>query len=294
MSIYSASDLLLDEQGRVYHLKLRPDQVAPNIFLVGDPDRVGRISSHFSSVDSRVQNREFVSHTGTYATMPVSVISTGIGTDNIDIVMNELDALFNIDLETRRPKKKTTSLNIVRIGTSGALQKHIEPGSFALSVKAIGFDGLLNYYEGVENITDRALEKALMDHLEWPDRLPVPYIVDMAPEFSDAFHKPGMHYGLTISAPGFYGPQARTLRLPSRIRGLLKRIDSFEHDNQKIINFEMESSAIYGLAQLLGHRSATLCVIVANRLTNKYLRDYQAAMNELIADCLDRLSNIAG
>jgi len=292
MIIYKASDLLLNSDGSVFHLRLHPNQVAPNIILVGDPSRVEMVSSFFSSLDHRVQNREFVSHTGMYGTMPISVISSGIGTDNIDIVLNELDALFNIDLETRRPKDHLTSLNIIRIGTSGALQRGIEPGSFVLSEKAIGFDGLLNFYKNAESISDHDLEKALLGHLKWDSRLPTPYVVDMSSEFMPHFQHLHAHIGLTISAPGFYGPQLRALRLQPKMEGLMDRIVSFEFNNQKIINFEMESSAIYGLSRLMGHRAATLCIIVANRLTNKYIKDYGDAMNELIGMTLDRLVEI--
>lgn len=292
MAAYRVSDLLLNPDGSVFHLKLRPGQVAPNIILVGDPDRVKTVSSCFSRIEYTVQNREFVSHTGQYKNTPVSVISSGIGTDNIDIVLNELDALFNIDLVTRCPKDQLTSLNIIRIGTSGAIQRYAEPGSFVLSLKAIGFDGLMNFYRDVESITDLAMETSLKQHFKWDDRLATPYVVDMAPDLIMKLQHPSMQSGLTISAPGFYGPQMRALRVSPRMHWLMERIESFEFNNQKIINFEMECSAIYGLSKLMGHRAATMCVIVANRLTNEYLKDYSEPMEELILFTLDRFSHM--
>ena len=248
---YKPADLILNSDGSVFHLHLKPGEVANHIILVGDPGRVPVISSHFSRIDVKVSNREFLTHTGIYENTRVSVISTGIGTDNIDIVLNELDSLVNIDLENRVQKQETQSLFFYRIGTSGALQKEIPVGSFLLTETAIGFDGLLNYYAGIEDITDFELEKAFMKSVHWDKRLATPYFVKASSHSLKLLNGPETIYGMTISAPGFYGPQGRILRLPLAQPELNRLIELFNYRGRKITNYEMESSAIYGLSRQL-------------------------------------------
>ncbi len=290
MKHFSASDLILNNDGSVFHLKLIPGQIARNIILVGDPDRVNVVSSFFSKIDLKVKNREFITHTGEYKGKKLTVISTGIGTDNIDIVLNELDALVNINLDKRITKDSKIPLNIVRIGTSGALQDYIKLGSFLLTTKAIGFDGLLNYYSGIEDFTEKNFEKALIESLPWNERLATPYVVTASSKLLDKLSGPKTVNGVTVSAPGFYGPQGRSLRLLPSMTNLNRSIEEFCYQNQRITNFEMESSAIYGLARLLGHNAATLCAIIANRVTEEYLTDYKPVIAELIKYTLDRIT----
>ena len=290
MKFFKPSDLITNSDGSVFHLHLKPGQIARDIILVGDPERVELVSSYFSDIEIRVSNREFVTHTGSYNGKRFSVISTGIGTDNIDIVINELDALVNIDMEKRAEKKEKTSLNFVRIGTSGSLQEHIPVGSFLLSAKAIGFDGLLNYYSGSEKISDLDFEKALIRQLPWNNRLATPYIVDASEILISKLLGPETIKGITISAPGFYGPQGRTLRLHPSMKLLNEAISKFSFEKNKITNFEMESSAIYGLGKLLGHEAATVCAIIANRVTEDYLSDYKPVIKKLVAYVLDKLT----
>lgn len=284
------SDLILNTDGSVFHLHLKPGDIADKIILVGDPGRVAQISAEFSSIRLKVANREFISHTGVYNGTEITVISTGIGTDNIDIVLNELDALVNIDLEKRVPRTKTRSLTIIRIGTSGALQKDIPVGTFLISTKAIGFDGLLNYYKGLENISETGFEDAITETLPWSKRFARPYIIPADKNLIRLFHGPKTTEGLTISAPGFYAPQGRSLRLPINFPEWNQSIEKFSFDNQKITNFEMESSAVYGLSCLMGHKALTICAIIANRISQEYIADYKPVMNDLIGYTLDKLS----
>ncbi len=290
MKFFKPSDLITNSDGSVFHLHLKPGQIARDIILVGDPERVELISSYFSDIELRVSNREFVTHTGSYNGKRISVISTGIGTDNIDIVVNELDALVNIDLEKRIEKKEKKSLNLVRIGTSGSLQEHIKVGSFLLSSKAIGFDGLLNYYSGSEKISNPEFEKALISQLPWNDRLATPYVVDASENLISKLSGPDTIKGITISASGFYGPQGRTLRLNPSMKLLNEAITKFTFKENIITNFEMESSAIYGLGKLLGHEAATVCAIIANRVTQDYLSDYKPVIKKLVTYVLDKLT----
>lgn len=290
MKSFKPSDLITNNDGSVFHLHLKPGQIARDIILVGDPERVELVSSCFSDIELKVSNREFVTHTGTYNGKRISVISTGIGTDNIDIVVNELDALVNIDLEKRVEKKEKISLNLVRIGTSGSLQAHIKVGSFLLSSKAIGFDGLLNYYSRSEKISDLEFENALISQLPWNDRLATPYVVDASENLISKLSGPETIKGITISAPGFYGPQGRTLRLNPSMKLLNEAITSFSFKKNIITNFEMESSAIYGLGKLLGHEAATVCTIIANRVTEDYISNYKPVIKKLVAYVLDKLT----
>ena len=282
------TELILHPDGSIYHLKLHPEQLANDIIVVGDQDRVNLISTHFDSVEHRVQNREFVTHTGTFHGKRISVISSGIGTDNIDIFLNEADALVNIDLKTRTIKKKKTSLNIVRIGTCGALQKDIEPDSFVISEFGLGMDGLLHYYDS-KKIDEEKISKAFAKHVKWNDKLPFPYTMECS---SALFKKIGneMQAGITVTAPGFYAPQGRELRLSPSIKNLENKFSSFRFNRHRIVNFEMETSALYGLSKLLGHNACTVCVVVGNRITKKFSKDYHPPMDSLIRTVLTRLT----
>ncbi|MEI6679080.1 MAG: nucleoside phosphorylase [Mariniphaga sp.] len=284
------SELILNPDGSIFHLHLKPGQIAGDIILVGDPGRVEMIASLFDEIEVRAQNREFVTVTGYYKGKRISVLSTGIGTDNIDIVINELDALVNIDLETRKIKTTLTSLNIIRIGTSGALQEEIPVDGFLVSRKAIGFDGLMNFYARREEITDLPFEEAFMLHTNWNPILASPYVVDCDHALYDKITDNEFIPGITISAPGFYGPQGRELRLDIADRQINDKIESFRFSEMKITNYEMECSAIYGLSKLLGHQALTVCIIIANRITRNASIDYKPVMKRLVTKILDKLA----
>lgn len=285
------SELILNSDGTIFHLHLKPENISGQIILVGDPGRVDTISGFFQEVEFSVQNREFKTVTGKYNNKRISVISTGIGTDNIDIVMNELDALANIDLKTRTIKPEHTELEIIRVGTSGGLQADLPVDSFVVSEKSIGFDGLLNFYARRNDYCDLAFEIAFVNHSGWKQSLPGLYVVDASPTLLKKFDGPNFRHGITISAPGFYGPQGRVLRLPLAMPELNDRIEKFSFNNHKITNFEMESSAIYGLSKMLGHRALTICLIIANRVTGTANENYRTPMRVLIKEVLERLSN---
>ncbi|MCU4157994.1 nucleoside phosphorylase [Carboxylicivirga sp. A043] len=285
-----ASELIINPDGSIFHLHLKPEDVAQNIILVGDPGRVEIISSLFDSIELKKANREFVSCTGTYNGKRLTVVATGIGTDNIDIVVNELDALVNIDFETRSVKQQHTQLNFVRIGTSGALQKDLPVDSWLLSEKAIGFDGLINFYARRNEVVDLKFEKAFKESLNWNPLLTAPYVVDAAPELLDKLVGDNVVKGVTISAPGFYGPQGRELRLDIADKQINEKITAFRHDGYRVTNYEMECSAIYGLSALLGHKAATVCVIIANRLAGTASKDYKPVMKNLIEHVLNGLT----
>ncbi len=284
------SELILNNDGSIFHLHLKPENISDHIILVGDPGRVDTISSHFSKIDFTVQNREFKTVTGWYKNKKLTVVSTGIGTDNIDIVVNELDAVANIDLETREIKSNHTTLHIVRIGTSGGLQPDLPVNSFVVSQKSIGFDGMLNFYANRESVSDLSFEKAFRQFTNWNETLPTPYIVDASEKLISKFSDKIFKKGVTISAPGFYGPQGRVLRLPLAVPELNSQIEEFEYNNLRITNFEMESSAIYGLSKLLGHEALTVCLIIANRVTLTANENYRDEMKKLIIHVLDRLT----
>ena len=288
MNRIGESELILNKDGSIFHLHLRPEHIADNVILVGDQDRVDMISNYFEKVEFKVQNREFKTHTGIYNGKRISVVSTGIGTDNIDIVLNELDAICNIDLHTRTVKTELKKLNLIRIGTSGALQGDIPVDTPVVTQKAIGFDGLLNFYRDRELISDHDAEKSFLKHTGWKNKLAIPYFVDASDEL---VNKIGfdMLKGYTISAPGFYGPQGRVLRLQLVDDNLNEKISAFEHNGLKINNFEMESSAIYGLSKLLGHDALTICNIIANRIRKEYSPDYKKAVEQLVVKVLNRL-----
>jgi uridine phosphorylase len=284
------SELIINPDGSVFHLHINPGQLAPNIILVGDPGRVETVAGFFDKIEYSSSNREFVSRTGTYKNTPFTVLSTGIGTDNIDIVMNELDALVNVDFETRTVKSELTSLNIVRIGTSGSLQESLPVDSGLLSEKAIGFDGLLNFYKGCESICDLAFEKELIRATGWSERLTKPYVVEADKDLFNLLSDGNVHKGVTISAPGFYGPQGRILRLPLQNAAINEKLSHFRYEGKRITNYEMECSAIYGLSKLLGHKAAAICAIIANRKAGTYSKDYKSVVKELIVYALEHLS----
>lgn len=281
-----ASELPLQNDGAIYHLNLHADELADNIILVGDPGRVSMISDMLDTVELKKQNRELITHTGLYKGKRVSVISTGMGTDNIDIVMTELDAVANINLSTREVKKGHRTLNVVRIGTSGALQPEIECGSFVASAHGFGIDGVLQFYD-YGNLNEDSLVEAFVQHTGWNDRLPYPYCTPASEELLRRIGHDMVH-GVTISAPGFFGPQGRQVRANLRYPELNRKIESFNHNGLTVTNMEMECSAIYGLCNILGHNPLTVCLIIANRVTGKFLDSYHDRMHELCKTVLDR------
>lgn len=287
---FEESELVINQDGSIFHLHLFPEDIADDIILVGDPGRVETVASFFDSIELKRQNREFYTITGSYNNKRVTVISTGIGTDNIDIVVNELDAIANINLKTRTKNKDHRSLNLIRIGTSGSIQRNLPIDSFLLSTRSIGFDGLLNFYANRNSISDLEFEEAFKNHVNWNKLLPSPYVVDASEELINKLATDNITKGITISAPGFYGPQGRQLRLPILDVNINDKIEAFEFDNQKITNYEMESSAIFGLSKLLGHKAVTICVIIANRRTKEYSKDYKPLIKELIKMVLERIT----
>lgn len=286
-----SSELIINKDGSIFHLHLKPEQIADFVLLVGDPSRVKMIAAHFSDIEYSIQNREFYSTTGTYKDTRITVISTGIGTDNIDIVVNELDALVNIDLETREIKETKRSLNIIRIGTSGGMQKDLPVNSYVLSRKAIGFDGLLNFYANREAISDLDFEQNFMNHTDWHPWLTKPYVVNSSDYLYELLQDPQVKDGVTISAPGFYGPQGRELRLPVVDPDLNEKIESFHYNDFQITNYEMECSAIYGLSALLGHEALTICLLIANRRSKEANENYHPHMEKLVKFVLDKIAS---
>ena len=285
------SELIINNDGTIFHLHLKPEQISDNIILVGDPERVDTVASNFSKIDFVVKNREFKTITGWYNEKKITVISTGIGTDNIDIVLNELDALANIDLEKRIIKNEHKSLNILRIGTSGGLQPDLPVNSFVVSQKSIGFDGMLNFYADRELYCDIEFENEFKTFTNWNKSLPTLYVVDSSDKLLSKFNDGIFIHGVTISAPGFYGPQGRVLRLPLAVPELNKQIEVFRFKQQKITNFEMESSAIYGLSKMLGHEALTICLIIANRVNLTANENYRDVMKKLIIEVMKRLTS---
>lgn len=289
MKHFPPSELIVNADGSIFHLHLKPEQLADNVILVGDPGRVALVAAYFDTQECSVSSREFNTITGTYNGKRISVISTGIGTDNIDIVMNELDALANIDLENRTEKPQTRQLTIVRIGTSGGMQPDIPLGSFLISEKSIGFDGMLNFYAGRDAVCDLEFEKQMTSHLNWNPQLAAPYVVDADAELVNRIGKDDMLRGVTISANGFYGPQGRVLRLDLADMHLNDKIESFRFKNYKITNYEMEGSAIAGLAKMMGHKAMTVCCIIANRRVEAANTDYKPYIEQLVTTVLDRI-----
>jgi len=275
------TELITNPDGSIFHLNLKPEDISDKIVIVGDPGRVEMLSTMLHDVRVRKENREFRTVTGTFENSEISIISSGIGTDNIDIVLNELDALVNIDLKTGEIKDRPASLTIVRIGTSGAVRSDIPAGSCLMTETAIGFDGLLHFYEGYDWLLDTGLSDALVEHLEWPDTLSYPYAINADKELLELFRMEGFRSGITISAPGFYAPQGRRLRLETFDNEINDKLANFGYRGRTISNYEMESSAIYGLSGLLGHKALTICVIIGNRVTGEFVSDYKPIIKDL-------------
>ena len=288
MRTIPASELIINNDGSIFHLHVRPDQIATTIILCGDPKRVNLIASHFDSIECDISSREFHTITGTYRGRRLSCVSHGIGCDNIDIVVTELDALVNIDFATRQEKAEHTTLTLVRIGTSGGLQEYSPVGSFVVAAKSMGFDGLLNYYEVPDGVFDLDLETAFCNHVGWNPRLPAPYVVSADTELVNRIGH-DMVQGITIAAPGFYGPQGRYVRARPADLDLNSKIQSFEYKGWQITNFEMESSALAGMSALLGHKAMTVCAIIAGRVSHNMNTEYKGSIEGLIQIVLDRI-----
>jgi uridine phosphorylase len=282
------SELILNPDGSIYHLNLLPEDIADTIINVGDPDRVKMVSDFFDKVEVRKQKREFVTHTGFYKGKRITVISTGIGTDNIDIVYNELDALVNVDFKSRTIKDRLTSLNLIRIGTSGALQEDILPDSFVCSSFGLGLDGLLHYYPWAPDEEELKLQKILSEHLPHDGKYPEVYLSRCSKKLFDKLSD-GMFTGITASCSGFYGPQGREIRLKANRKNLIDRLSSFRSDNLRVTNFEMETGAMYGLARLLGHHCCSVNVIVANRIRQEFSKKPYESVKHLIELTLSRI-----
>jgi uridine phosphorylase len=275
------TELITNSDGSVFHLHLLPEDISDKIIIVGDPGRVDMIASMMNNVRVRKENREFRTVTGTYEQNEITVISSGIGTDNIDILINELDALVNIDLKTGKIKEEPISLTLIRLGTSGGLRDDIPAGSFVLAETAIGFDGLLHFYSGYDWILDTLLSDVLAEYLEWPDTLSYPYAVKANAMLLEKFSSDKFINGITISTPGFYAPQGRQLRLETFDNEINKKLSKFEFRGRKICNYEMESSAIYSLSALLGHKALTICAVIGNRVSGEFINDYKPLIKEL-------------
>ncbi|MEN8155965.1 MAG: nucleoside phosphorylase [Bacteroidota bacterium] len=289
MEAISHTDLILNSDGSIFHLHLKPGDIADTILLVGDPGRVRQVSNRFDSIEVVKENREFVTHTGRYKGMRMSVLSTGIGTDNIDIVLNELDALVNVDLTERRVKEGHSKLRLIRMGTSGALRSDIPVGSTILSKIACGFDGLYHFYKDEKGVSIEELTQSFIRHTGWKRRLSDPYFIESSEALFNLFESDEILSGITISTPGFYAPQVRSIRLSPFDKQLVEKAGSFEFDSLRINNFEMECSALYALSALLGHEAITMCVAIANRVDKTFLEDYKPYVDRLIGFVLDKL-----
>ena len=289
MKTFPESELIINSDGSCFHLHLRPEQLADRVILVGDPARVNTVAAHFDSIECEVQSREFHTITGTYKGKRITCQSHGIGCDNIDIVMNELDTLANIDYTTRTERPEHRTLTCVRIGTCGGLRPYTPTGSFVASVKSIGFDGLLNYYAGRNDVCDLKMEEAFKQHMQWNPIKGAPYIAVANPELTEQIAQDDMVRGYTISCGGFYGPQGRELRAPIADPMQNVKAQSFEYDGMHVCNFEMESSALAGLAALLGHRATTCCMVIANRFAKEMNTEYKNTIDTLICKVLDRI-----
>lgn len=287
--IIPASELIINSDGSVFHLHLLPEQLTDNVILVGDPGRVNMVAEFFDSKTFEVSSREFHTIGGTYKGKPIMCLSHGIGPDNIDIVINELDALANVDFKTREVNDVKRSLTLVRIGTSGALQPELSLGTPVIAEKSIGFDGVLNYYAGRNDVADLGFEHALCEHSGWNPLWAKPYVVDADPELVKRIGGDDMVKGNTISAVGFYGPQGRELRLPLANPDLNRRIETFEYNGRKITNYEMESAPLQGLGKLMGHKAMTVCSIIANRFNTVANPNYKSGIRDLIATVLERI-----
>lgn len=289
--VIPASELIINEDGSIFHLHLLPEQLADIVILVGDPGRVAIVSSFFDFVECEVESREFKTITGSYKGKRMTVLSTGIGTDNIDICVTELDALANIDFKTRQVKDEFRQLTLLRLGTSGAIQPDIKVGEAIFSRTSVGFDGLLNYYAGRNEVCDLAIERAFLEHTQWDRLLTKPYFVDADKELFELF-KDSTREGITIAAPGFYAPQGRWVRLQPHNLKLNEKIETFRFNDRRITNFEMESSALAGLAALMGHRAGTICTIIAQRVALDACTDYKPFVRQMIVNALDKLATL--
>ncbi len=286
---FPETELILTPEGRVYHINLLAEDIADDVIVVGDQGRVAQISAFFSKIDFKTEHREFVTHTGWFNGKRITVLSTGIGTDNVDIVMNELDAAVNINPKTRTLNPQLRKLNVIRLGTSGALQKEIPVNGLVVSTHGLGFDGLLNYYDNFRSINEDAISNAFMQHSNWTDNLPYPYCVKASDKLLALFGE-GFFRGITATAPGFYGPQGRQIRLKAAKPDLNELLTAFQLNHHRITNFEMETSALYGLGKLLGHECLTVCVIIANRVRKEFTNDYKKSVEILIESCLKKLT----
>ena len=289
MRVFEESELILTQELKIYHLNLTPEDIANDIIVVGDPGRVPEISKYFDSVELKVQNRELLSHTGFFNKKRITALSTGMGPDNIDIVLNELDALVNIDFKTRTAKSTQRSLNIIRLGTSGSLQADIPVDSYVASAYGLGIDGVLNFYKKTQEIMDIELNDEFIRQSQWPSYLAKPYTMKASDTLLNkiAFD---MKQGITATAPGFFGPQGRELRGELAFKDLNSRLTNFNYKGQMITNFEMETSALYGLGKVFGHETLTICVIIANRISKQFSKNYKPLMENLIKTVLERIS----
>ncbi len=289
MRIIPTSELIINSDGSIFHLHIRPEHLADIVILVGDPGRVEMVASYFDTQECNISSREFRTITGSYKGKRMTVISTGIGTDNIDIVVSELDALANIDFATRTEKAQKRVLTLLRLGTSGAIQPDIPLGSFVFARTSVGFDGLLNYYEGRNDVCDLPLEAAFVEHTGWNPQLPAPYFIDADEALFEHFKDSAVE-GITVAAPGFYGPQGRWLRVAPADKQLNAKIESFRYRGRCITNFEMESSALAGLGRLMGHRAGTICTIIAQRAVKDMNTDYKPFVRQMVEMALDKLA----
>lgn len=289
MKYFAESELIINPDGSIFHLHVKPEQLADKIILVGDPGRVALVASHFETKECEVESREFKTITGTYKGKRITVQSTGIGCDNIDIVVNEMDALANIDFKTRHENETFKQLTFVRIGTCGGLQPYTPVGTFVASVKSIGFDGLLNFYAGRNDVCDLKLEEAFKKHMNWSPLLSAPYVIDGDKELVDRIASEDMVRGITIACGGFFGPQGRELRIPLADPHQNEKVESFVYGDLRITNFEMESSALAGLSALMGHKAMTCCMVIANRVAKEANANYKNSIDNLIIEVLDRI-----
>ena len=283
------TELITNRDGSIFHLNLLPGDISDKIVIVGDPGRVDMLSALLSNIRIKKENREFRTVTGTFENEEITIISSGIGTDNIDILINELDALVNIDLKTGIAKKEPESLTFIRLGTSGGIRSDIPTGSAVLTETAIGFDGLIHFYGEHDWILDTMLSSVLVEYLEWPDTISFPYAVNASKELVEAFSNEDFIKGITISAPGFYAPQGRKLRLDTFDDEINKKLAEFNYLGRHICNYEMESSAIYGLAQLLGHKALTICAVLGNRVSGEFINDYKPIIEDLAIKVLRQI-----
>ena len=286
---FAESELIINGDGSIFHLHVKPEQLADKVILVGDPGRVSLVASHFDNQECDIESREFHTITGTYRGKRISVVSTGIGCDNIDIVLNELDALANIDFTTRTEKEQLRKLTLVRIGTCGGLQEYTPVGTFIASEKSIGFDGLLNFYSGRNDVCDLPFEEAFKQHMQWNPQLCAPYVIDADKETLERIAGDEMVRGVTIACGGFFGPQGRELRIPLADPKQNEKVESFEYNGHRITNFEMESSALAGLARLMEHKAVTCCMVIANRRAKNVNANYKNSIDELIKLVLERI-----